>query len=49
MYRKQFDAFSGLAGRRVFLDVGAALTRSTVTLNGTEVGDHLGGYLPSPG
>ena len=31
---------------RVFLDVGAALTHSTVTLNGTEVGDYLGGYLP---
>jgi beta-galactosidase len=46
VYRKHFDARDGLAGRRVFLDVGAALTHSTVTLNGTEVGDHLGGYLP---
>jgi beta-galactosidase len=46
MYRKHFDAFSGLEGQRVFLDVGAALTHSAVTLNGTEVGDYLGGYLP---
>jgi beta-galactosidase len=48
IYRKHFDApFDAWdAGRRVFLDVGAALTHSTVTLNGTEVGDYLGGYLP---
>ena len=48
MYRKHFDGWSeaDLAGRRVFLDVGAALTHSTVTLNGTEVSDYLGGYLP---
>jgi len=46
VYRKHFDALSGLDGRRVFLDVGAALTHSTVTLNGTAVGDYLGGYLP---
>ena len=48
VYRKHFDApFDALdAGRRMFLDVGAALTHSTVTLNGTEVGDYLGGYLP---
>ena len=48
VYRKHFDApFEALdAGRRVFLDVGAGLTHSTVTLNGTQVGDYLGGYLP---
>jgi beta-galactosidase len=47
VYRKHFDAVGAVdAGRRVFLDIGAALTHSTVTLNGTEVGDHLGGYLP---
>jgi beta-galactosidase len=45
VYRKHFDAFD-VAGRRVFLDFGGALTHSTVTLNGTEVGDYLGGYLP---
>ena len=47
VYRKHFDAPDALgAAGRVFLDVGAALTHSTVTLNGTEVGDCLGGYLP---
>jgi beta-galactosidase len=45
VYRKHFDAFE-VAGRRVFLDFGAAMTHATVTLNGTEVGDNLGGYLP---
>jgi len=45
-YRKHFDAPPGTGGMRVFLDVGAALTHSTVTLNGTGVGDYLGGYLP---
>jgi beta-galactosidase len=44
VYRKHFDA-ADVAGR-VFLDFGGALTHSTVTLNGTEVGDYLGGYLP---
>ncbi len=46
MYRKRFDAPSGHRGKRVFLDFAAAMTRATVTLNGTEVADHLGGYLP---
>jgi beta-galactosidase len=50
MYRKRFDAPHGaVAGpgrRRVFLDFAAAMTRATVTLNGAEVADHLGGYLP---
>ena len=54
VYRKHFDAPSDASGapgasgasRRVFLDVGAALTHSTVTLNGTGAGDYLGGYLP---
>ena len=45
VYRKHFDAFE-MAGRRVFVDFGAAMTHATVTLNGTEVGDYLGGYLP---
>ena len=46
MYRKHFDAPSGHHGQRVFLDFAAAMTHATVTLNGTEVADHLGGYLP---
>jgi beta-galactosidase len=46
MYRKRFDAPPGARHGRVFLDFGAAMTRATVTLNGNEVIDHLGGYLP---
>jgi beta-galactosidase len=45
-YRKHFDAPAGTSGMRVFLDFGAAMTHSTVTLNGTSVADYLGGYLP---
>jgi beta-galactosidase len=46
VYRKHFDAPPWVTGMRVFLDFSAALTHSTVTLNGAEVADHLGGYLP---
>ncbi|MGA2829764.1 MAG: glycoside hydrolase family 2 TIM barrel-domain containing protein [Streptosporangiaceae bacterium] len=46
VYRKHFGAPADVSGLRVFLDFSAALTRSTVTLNGTQVADHLGGYLP---
>jgi beta-galactosidase len=46
VYRKHFDAPAGIGGMRVFLDFAAALTHSTVTLNGTRVADYLGGYLP---
>ena len=45
-YRKHFDAPPGYDGQRLFLDFAAAMTHATVTLNGTEVADHLGGYLP---
>jgi beta-galactosidase len=45
-YRKHFDEPPGPDGMRVFLDFSAAMTHSTVTLNGTEVTDYLGGYLP---
>jgi beta-galactosidase len=34
------------AGERVFLDFDAAMTAATVTLNGTVLGTHRGGYLP---
>jgi hypothetical protein len=45
-YRKRFDApVPGRRRIRVFLDFEAAMTRATVTLNGVEVADHLGGYL----
>jgi beta-galactosidase len=46
VYRKHFDAPPGLDGKRVFLDFSAAMTHATVTLNGADVADHLGGYLP---
>ncbi len=46
VYRKHFDAPPGPGGMRTFLDFAAAMTRATVTLNGVEVADHLGGYLP---
>jgi beta-galactosidase len=46
MYRKRFDAPPGADRGRVLLDFAAAMTRAAVTLNGTEVTDHLGGYLP---
>jgi beta-galactosidase len=47
-YRKHFDfdAPPGTEGLRVFLDFEAAMTHATVTLNGTQVAEHLGGYLP---
>jgi beta-galactosidase len=45
-YRKHFDAPPGTEGMRVFLDFSAAMTHATVTLNGTQVAEHLGGYLP---
>jgi beta-galactosidase len=46
VYRKRFDAPPGHHGQRVFADFGAAMTHATVTLNGDQVADHLGGYLP---
>jgi len=45
-YRKHFDAPAGLDGLRVFLDFGAAIAGSTLTLNGTRVGGSTDGYLP---
>src|SRR5579875_1804576 len=46
VYRKHFDAPQDSQGMRVFLDFDAAMTSSTVTLNGHEVGGRAGGYLP---
>ena len=45
-YRKHFDAPADTSGMRVFLDFGAAMAHATVTLNGSDVADYLGGYLP---
>jgi beta-galactosidase len=46
IYRKHFDAPANTDGQRVFLDFQAAITASTVTLNGTVVTENAGGYLP---
>ena len=45
-YRKHFDVPADTSGMRVFLDFGAAMAHATVTLNGSDVADYLGGYLP---
>jgi beta-galactosidase len=46
IYRKHFDPPWDVAGMRVFLDFAAAMTHATPTLNGHDLADHLGGYLP---
>lgn len=46
IYRKHFDEQRDTAGMRVFLDFAAAMTHATPTLNGHDLVDHLGGYLP---
>ena len=46
IYRRRFDVPGELSGLRLFVDFGAALTGTAVTLNGRELGEHLGGYLP---
>lgn len=44
-YRKHFDLPADAAGR-IFVDFEAANVSATVTLNGTRIGRHFGGYLP---
>jgi beta-galactosidase len=46
IYRRHFDAPNQIDGLRVFLDFEGAMTRASLTLNGTDLGDHYGGYLP---
>ena len=46
VYRKHFDAPRDSQGMRLFLDFDAAMTSSTVTVNGKQVGGRAGGYLP---
>lgn len=44
-YRRHFH-WDGNTDNRVFLDIGAAMTAATISLNGQEIGRHVGGYLP---
>ena len=45
IYRKRFSADT-LLGGRVFLDFAGVMTNATVYLNGVELAQHLGGFLP---
>jgi beta-galactosidase len=46
VYRRRLDLPRELRGLRVFLDFAGSLTGTTPTVNGTELSQHLGGYLP---
>jgi len=46
VYRKHFAAPARAGGMRVFLDVEAAITSSTLVLNGQALPSNAGGYLP---
>jgi beta-galactosidase len=46
IYRKEFADPPRTTGTRVFLGFDAAMTAATVTLNGTALTSHTGGYLP---
>jgi beta-galactosidase len=45
IYRKRFSA-AALINGRVFLDFNGVMTNATVYLNGGQVAEHLGGFLP---
>jgi beta-galactosidase len=45
IYRKRFS-IEPLAGQRVFLDFDGVMTNATVYLNGVELAQHVGGFLP---
>jgi beta-galactosidase len=45
IYRKRFS-IEPLGDGRVFLDFDGVMTNATVYLNGVEVGQHVGGFLP---
>jgi len=46
IYRKHFDLDPAAAGLRIFVDFAAAMTGSSLTLNGHALPGRLGGYLP---
>ncbi|HWF56411.1 MAG TPA: glycoside hydrolase family 2 TIM barrel-domain containing protein [Solirubrobacteraceae bacterium] len=45
IYRKRFSAVTLLEGR-VFVDFDGVMTNATVYMNGVELAEHLGGFLP---
>lgn len=45
-YRKSFILPETFSGKRVFLHFGAVDQICTVSLNGQEIGEHKGGYIP---
>ena len=46
LYRKMFTANQGWKGKRVCLNIEAAMHTADVALNGKPVAFHAGGYLP---
>ena len=46
LYRRRFKLPEGVRGRHVFVDFEAAMTATTVWLNGTRLGEYKGGYTP---
>jgi beta-galactosidase len=46
-YRRGLMLPESLRGQRLFLDFDGVMTAHTVSLNGTDLGEYRGGYLPS--
>lgn len=47
IYRRHFNLNKeDIGGMRVFFEIGAAMTAAALTLNGSQIGEHVGGYLP---
>ncbi|MCD7924479.1 MAG: glycoside hydrolase family 2 protein [Bacteroides sp.] len=45
-YRKHFTPSQELKGKKLFLHFEAIMGKSKIWINGTQVGEHFGGYLP---
>lgn len=46
VYRRRFSVEANRLGKRFFLQIGAAMTAAKLYLNGRQIGEHVGGYLP---
>jgi len=46
VYRRHFKLPAAVRSKKVFVDFGAAMSASTVWLNGHRLGDYKGGYTP---